>query len=148
VLLLLALVARQGPKQHVTLRVPSRLKQALSRQATREGVSQTGLAERYLEEAIRVADHPGVVFRSGPAGRRASIVGGPDIWEIVETFLAEARDLEATARYLHLPVGLVRAAVDYYADHREEIDEWVGRNQLLAEAAEEAASRRRRVVGA
>jgi uncharacterized protein (DUF433 family) len=106
------------------------------------------LAERYLEEAIRVADHPGVVFRSGPAGRRASIVGGPDIWEIVETFLAEGREVEATARYLHLPVGLVRAAVDYYADHREEIEEWIGRNQLLAEEAEEAAARRRRVVGA
>jgi hypothetical protein len=140
-------VARQAPKQHVTLRVPSRLKQALSRQAAREGLSQTGLAERYLEEAIRVADHPGVVFRSGPAGRRASIIGGPDIWEIVETFLSEGRDVDATARYLQLPLGLVMAAINYYADHREEVDEWIGRNRLLAEEGEEAASRRRRVVG-
>lgn len=25
-------------------------------------------------------EHPGIVFRSGPAGRRAGLAGGPDIW--------------------------------------------------------------------
>ena len=27
--------------------------------------------------------HPGIVFRSGPGGRRAGLVGGPDVWEVV-----------------------------------------------------------------
>jgi hypothetical protein len=131
----------------VTLRLQSELKVALSRQAAKEGLTQTGMAERYLEEAVRVAEHPGIVFRGGPAGRRAAVVGGPDVWEVVETFLAEKRNLAAAARYLNLPNGLVRAAVDYYADHAEEIDAWIQRNQLLADEAEAAAGRRRRVAG-
>jgi uncharacterized protein (DUF433 family) len=131
----------------VTLRLQSTLKEALSRQATKAGLSQTGLAERYLEEAVRVADHPGIVFRAGPAGRRAAVVGGPDVWEIVETFLAEKRNIGAAARYLNLPNGLVRAAIDYYADHTDEIEAWIRRNQLLADEAEAAAGRRRRVGG-
>jgi hypothetical protein len=105
------------------------------------------LAERYLEEAIRVAEHPGIVFRSGPAGRRAAVLGGPDVWEVIETFNAEARVIDATARYLSLPAGLARAALDYYADNRNEIDEWIRRNRLLGKEAEAVASRRRRVIG-
>lgn len=118
----------------------------MGRQANREGLTQTGLAERYLEEAIRVADHPGIVFRSGPAGRRAAVLGGPDVWEIIETFRAEGRKVDSAARYLSLPIGLVRAAVDYYADNRDEIDEWIRRNRRLAEEAEATASRRRSVA--
>jgi hypothetical protein len=144
---LCATVAQQSPKQHVTLRIRSSLKAALNRQAAKEGLSQTGMAERYLEEAVRVAEHPGIVFRGGPAGRRAAVVGGPDVWEVVETFLAEKRNLGATARYLNLPNGLVRTAVDYYADHADEIDAWIQRNQLLADEAEASAARRRRVAG-
>lgn len=94
-----------------------------------------------------MAEHPGVMFRPGPAGRRAAVVGGPDVWEIVETFIAEGREVDATARYLNLPVGLVRSAIDYYADNREEIDEWIRRNRLFADEAEAASVRRRRVIG-
>ena len=143
---LLANVARLAPKQHVTLRLRTAIKHALTRQANKEGLSRTGLAERYLEEAIRMAEHPGVIFRAGPAGRRAAVVGGPDVWEVVETFLAEGRDVDATARYLNLPLGLVRSAIDYYADNREEVDEWIRRNRLLADEAEAATVRRRRVT--
>ena len=35
-----------------------------------------------------MADHPGVVFKDGPSGRRAALAYGPDIWEIVK-FLRE-----------------------------------------------------------
>ena len=143
---LLAVVAQSSAKQHVTLRLPSSIKHALSRQANREGLTQTGLAERYLEEAIRVADHPGIVFRSGPAGRRATVLGGPDVWEMIETFIAEGRKVEPAARYLSLPIGLVQSAVDYYADNRDEIDAWIRRNRQLAEEAEATASRRRRAA--
>jgi hypothetical protein len=25
----------------------------------------------------------GIVFRDGPAGRRAVVIGGPDVWEVI-----------------------------------------------------------------
>ncbi len=30
-----------------------------------------------------MAEHPGVVFRDGPTGRRAGLAAGPDVWEII-----------------------------------------------------------------
>ncbi len=92
-----------------------------------------------------MAGHPGIVFRDGPAGRRAGLAGGPDVWEVVEVFLAEGRDLRGTAGTLNLSPGLVDTAIGYYAEHRAEIDEWIERNRRQAEEAE-AAWRKRQAL--
>jgi len=42
----------------------------------------TTLMERFLREGLAVLDHPGIIFKSGPSGRRAALAGGPDVWEI------------------------------------------------------------------
>lgn len=132
-------------RQHFSLRLSLPVLHQLEEQAKARGATKTALAETYLREAIAVAEHPGIVFRDGPAGRRAALVGGPDVWEVIETFLDEARDLSATAQYLKLPVGLVQAAISYYADHRGEIDDWIARNAAIAEQAE-AAWRRQQAM--
>lgn len=46
-----------------------------------------------IDEWARLQEHPGVRFVDGPAGRRAALVGGPDIWEIIEV----ARELSFDA---------------------------------------------------
>ncbi len=35
-----------------------------------------------------MADHPGVIFKNGPSGRRAALAYGPDVWEVIK-FLRE-----------------------------------------------------------
>jgi len=35
-----------------------------------------------------MADHPGVIFKDGPSGRRAALSYGPDVWEVIK-FLRE-----------------------------------------------------------
>ena len=105
-------------------------------------MAETSLVERYLEEGLRQDEHPGIVFVDGAAGRRPRVAGtGLDVWEIVETFLAEDRSIEMTATYLATPTSVVRVAVGYYADHRAEIDAWSERNQRLADRAEASAQR-------
>ena len=97
------------------------------------------MAEQYLEEAVRMADHPGIVFRDGPAGRRAAIAGHRlDVWQAVQTVRAEGGDLGAAATYLGISPGLVGAAIDYYADYRDEVESWIDRNAAMAEEAEAA----------
>lgn len=130
-------------KQHFTLRLKPETIQRLTHQAERSGQLKTGLAEQYLEEGVRMAEHPGIVFRRGPAGRRAGLAGHRlDVWEVVETVRNEGGNPQAAAVYLDLSPNLVTAALDYYADYRQEIDEWIERNQALAEDSE--ASWRRR----
>ena len=35
------------------------------------GATPSGLAERLVDEGLRMAEHPGIVFKNGPSGRRA-----------------------------------------------------------------------------
>lgn len=90
-------------------------------------------------------EHPGITFRPGPAGRRAGLVGGPDVWEVIgalqasreaEEELADETLVSATAEATGQPEHRVRIAVRYYAAYRDEIDEWITANQAAADAAE------------
>lgn len=87
-------------------------------------------------------EHPGVVFRDGPTGRRAALAGGPDIWELMATLKqGKARGEKAvgeTAELLGLTELQVRSGVRYYSDYPEEIDMRIKRNLEEADAAEAA----------
>jgi hypothetical protein len=54
----------------------------LERRVARAGLSKSPLAERYIDEGIRVDEHPGIVFRDGPAGHRPGLAAGPEVWEV------------------------------------------------------------------
>lgn len=87
-------------------------------------------------------EHPGIVFRSGLAGRRPGLIGGPDVWEVVAV-QRSFDDIERTADWLEQPPSAIETALGYYRDHREEIDGWISRNEKAAEAAERVALARR-----
>lgn len=91
------------------------------------------LAQRYVEEGLRMDEHPLVRFADGPAGRRARLVGsGLDVWEVIATVRDNDGDLSTAARYLEIPLGLVQAAVAYYGAHQDEIDDWIALNEQEA----------------
>jgi hypothetical protein len=135
---LCAIVARE----HLSIRIDGETRRDLEREAARRGTPKTTLAESLLREAIRMASHPGITFREGPAGRRAGVVGGPDVWEVVEVWNDSDRDAPSTAVVMDLPIGLVDAAIDYYLDKPEEVDAWIERNRSQAADAEAAWRRR------
>jgi hypothetical protein len=69
--------------------------------AANPGMSLSSAANRLVDEALRTSEHPGIMFRPGPTGRRAGLAGGPDVWEIVRAIrsgrpgpAAAGRDLE------------------------------------------------------
>ena len=86
-------------------------------------------------------DHPGIVFRDGPTGRRAALSGGPDIWEVIATVRASGLDgenaLAAAAEWGSLLLPQVRAAMHYYAEYPQEIDARITCNVEEADAAEQ-----------
>jgi hypothetical protein len=112
----------------------------LERRGARAGLNKSRLAERYIDEGIRMEDHPGIVFRDGPTGRRAGLAGGPDVWEVIAAIRASDLDGEeaiwAAAEWGSLGLTQVRAAVGYYAEYGAEIDERIARNVEEADAAE------------
>ncbi len=117
----------------------------LERRARGEGSSRSALIQRYVAEGLEMDEHPGIVFRSGPAGRRAGLVAGPDVWEVVAVHRS-FEDAGRTAEWLDQPASAIEAELGYYEAHRGEIDDWIRRNEEAAEAAERVW-RARQAVG-
>lgn len=107
----------------------------LDRRARTEGRARSALIQRYVAEGLEMDEYPGIVFRSGPAGRRPGLMAGPDIWEVVAVFRSFG-DVKRTADWLDQPSSSIQTAVRYYEGHRSEIDDWIRRNDEAAEAAE------------
>jgi uncharacterized protein (DUF433 family) len=108
----------------------------LGRHAQRVHLAPRTLAQRYVEEGLRMDEHPLIRFAEGPAGRRARLMGtGKDVWEVIATVRDNGGDIAEAARYLEIPLGLVQAAVTYYGAYTDEIDQWIEVNaQEAAEA--------------
>lgn len=112
----------------------------LERRGARSGLNKSRLAERYIDEGVRMDDHPGIVFRDGPTGRRAGLVAGPDVWEVIaavrSTGLEGDEAIQAAAEFSALTVRQVRDAVGYYSEYPDEIEERIRRNHEGADEAE------------
>ena len=120
--------------------------------SSRPGLSLSGAANLLVDEALRMVEHPGVVFRDGPTGRRAGLAGGPDVWEVVraiksaraaEPGLNEDEVLALLAENTGVPVRMQRSALSYWAGFPAEIDSQIDTADD-AEVAAEAAWRRER----
>lgn len=130
------------PSRQFSARLDAAVVERLERRGERSGTNRSRLAERYIDEGMRMEDHPGIVFRDGPTGRRAALSGGPDVWEVMSTIRASGLSgdaaVQAAAEWGSLMVGQVRTAVSYYSEYPDEIDERIRRNVEEADAAEAA----------
>ena len=121
---------------------PSLLARLRQRANAMPGASAAGLAQRLIDEGLRMADHPGVIFKDGPSGRRAALAYGPDVWEVIK-FLREVDErgpaaIDAAAEVFAVDAGRVGTAINYYGDYPDEIDAEIAEADeasALAEAA-------------
>ncbi|MCH9669426.1 MAG: CopG family transcriptional regulator [Actinomycetia bacterium] len=67
---------------NVSVRLDDSLAERLRLRAHAAGETVSDRLRRYAEEGARRDEHPGITFRDGPTGRRAGVIGGPDVWEI------------------------------------------------------------------
>jgi len=119
---------------HFTLRFPEGIVERLQRRSRAAGAAPRSLAARYVDEGLRHDDHPLIHFVDGETGRRAALLGtGLDVWEVIATVRDNEDDIAAAADYLSVPGGSVDAAVGYYGEFRQEIDEEIALNAAESE---------------
>lgn len=124
-------------KDHLSMRIPSESLQSLEREARRTGRPLTTLAVELLEDGLIMRLYPGIYMREGAAGRRPALMGHRiDVQHVVETVVAEQGDLSRAAELFGLPVGLIRSAMEYYADHRDAVDRSIAADREFALEAE------------
>ena len=88
--------------------------------------SAGSLVSSLPEEEQKTRHFPYVIYRPGPTGRRAALVGGPDVWEVIRDLRhwpdLGTNPIEHLANDLSLPAELVSVAADFYATFPDEID--------------------------
>jgi len=126
------------------------IKARLESRARSEGISERALIERLVAEGLDTLQHPGIVYRDGPTGRRAALAVGPDVWEVVSalrhTTGGEEQRVSALAEQFALHPRHIRVAIDFAAMHKEDIDAQVAANDAAAAQARELAERRARLL--
>jgi hypothetical protein len=123
--------------------------------AANPGMSLSSAANRLVDEALRMAEHPGVIFRSGPTGRRAALAGGPDVWEVIraiqsahsaEPGLDGDNLMSLVSENTGIALRLVTTAVRYWAGYPGEVDAEIAGAETAEEDAEQAWLRERQLL--
>lgn len=110
--------------ENVSVRLEESLAQRLRVRARAAGETLSDRLRRYADEGVRRDEHPLITFRDGPTGRRAGLVGGPDVWEVVmwiEDLSDEADPIAALLAESTLNRAQIDAALRYRAAFPDEI---------------------------
>jgi len=119
-------------------------------------LSLSSASNRLVDEALRMHEHPLITFKDGPAGRRARLVGGPDVWEVIgavrsvrdaEPELAGDEVLAVVAETAGVPMPFLRAALAYWGDFPEEVDAFLDRARAEAAQARASWERQQELLG-
>lgn len=132
-----------------SFRLSPRTLELLDDRARELSETRNRLAERLLNEGLRTERHPLIVFREGTAGLRRPALAGTRlyVWQVLDTVRASDNSVADAAAYLGLAERYVHAAVNYYADFTEEVDEYRALEHESERRERERWERAQRVLG-
>lgn len=109
------------------------LYERLKKTARLQRVSVSTLAQRLIDEGLRMDAHPLIEFRERVSGRYPALVGGPLLVWVIDVIVNDDTPLDEgrswAAEVMNLSLEQVDAALAYYAEYTDEIDEDIARRQ-------------------
>jgi len=129
-----------------SFRISQAARTRLASRAAREGTSATALLDQLIVEGIDQLDYPGIVFRGPARDRRAALAAGPDVWEVIarlqELDGSEERRVSLLSKESDLHPRLIRIALNYAAEHPDDIRHRIDQNRAAAQRSRAAALQR------
>lgn len=117
----------------------------LERRASRDpGLKSATLAALMIDEGLRMEEHPGIVFREGPTGRRAVVIGTGDVWEVIRAIRSArshepALDEKSIVDLVSTNTGVsqrhIHTAIDYWSSYPDEVESRISQAELAEEKA-------------
>ena len=133
-----------------SFRLPAELLDRPEAESRTRNTSVTALVATLLDEGLKIRQFPGIVYRDGPTGRRAGLVGGPHVWEIVRDLRhASGRGMARIAHVAEeagLPTARIRVAADFYAAFPDEVDARIDADEQAAGRVRKLADQRDRLL--
>ncbi len=129
-----------------SFRISDTAKSRLASRAAHQGMSATALLDQLIVEGIDQLDYPGIIFRGPAHDRRAAVADGPDVWEVI----ARLQELDGTEEQrINLLVAesdlhprLIRIALDYAAEHVQDVRKRIDYNRAKVERSRNTARQR------
>jgi hypothetical protein len=129
-----------------SFRISDAAKARLASRAAHEGMTAIALLDQLIIEGVDQLDYPGIIFRGPAHDRRAALAAGPDVWEIISRLQdldgTEEKRISLLSAETNLHPRLIRIALDYAAEHPEEIRHRTDRNKAMAERSRKMAGQR------
>jgi hypothetical protein len=129
-----------------SFRISDAARARLASRAAHEGMTATALLDQLIVEGIEQLDYPGIIFRGPARDRRAALAAGPDVWEVISRLQeldgGEEKRISLLSAETGLHPRLVRIALDYAAEHPEEIRQRIDRNREMAGRSRTTAGQR------
>jgi len=136
--------------QHLSIRLPQETIDRLDRLSNQSDGTRSETARTFIEEGLRMMDHPGIVFRPGPTGRRAGLARGPDVWEIVSAIHVLTGHVDdpvaVLADQIRLSAYEIQLALTYYEAFTDEVDQRIALNHAALAGLEAAWMREQRFI--
>lgn len=121
------------------VRFSSGVEERLARYVHAHAQTKSSVINTAVAEWLKEQSHPLVRFVVIETGeRRAALIDGPQAWTVAEAWLARdahSRTVSELAETLELSDRLVEAALDYWADNRDEIDGIIERHRAAQDQA-------------
>jgi hypothetical protein len=129
-----------------SFRISDTARTRLTSRAAHEGMTATALLDQLIIEGTDQLDYQGITFRGPAHDRRAALAAGPDVWEVV----ARLQELEGSEEHRISLLGaeselhprLIRLALDYAAEHADEVQQRIDHNRRMAERSRKMAQQR------
>ena len=126
-----------------SFRISDAARTRLAARAAREGTSATALLDQLIVEGTDQLDYPGIVFRGAAHDRRAALAAGPDVWEVIarlqELDGSQEQRISLLSKETDLHPRLIRVALDYAAEHPDDIRRRIDQNRAMAQRSQAAA---------
>ncbi len=121
-------MAKSSP---VSVRLSPEALRAARELARRTSRSLDSIVSELTEEAIRMRQHPEIVFSGPPGDREARVEGsGLEVWQVISVYRSCDQDKERTLRILsHFSTRQLEAAFRYHKSYPQEIDRLIEENE-------------------
>ena len=133
-----------------SFRISHAARTRLASRAAQERTSATALLDQLIVEGIDQLDYPGIMFRGPAHDRRAALAAGPDVWEVIarlqELDGSEEERVSLLGKESDLHPRLIRIALDYAAEHADDIRRRIERNKAMAAQSQAAALERQALL--
>jgi uncharacterized protein (DUF433 family) len=118
----------------LAIRLPEALEEELNRIFAASGENPVDGIRRIVEEWWAMGHFPAIEFRDGVGGRRASLRGGPDVWEIVMVARGYGADRDGLYRHFSwIPREQMDEALAYAGRFAAGVNARVEENERVGE---------------